>query len=103
MKSEDQKAYFTEIVRLYDFAEGIIDALEREGSKDPELEINLAKPVIDRFDICAHELAAAYKKFVDNGEKASPAEVKKVQESIRKVYMEANKFIAHLKEMPVYQ
>lgn len=101
MNRKEQEQFYNEIVTFYDLAEDLIDIIEREGAKNPELQARIAAPVIEQTQESAEVLAEAYIAFVENGEKATKSEVKKVEGAIRKIFSAIVAFIDIVKELPV--
>lgn len=101
MNKKEQEQFYNEIVAFYDLAEDLIDIIEREGAKNPAMQARLALPVIEQTQESAEVLAEAYITFVENGEQASPSEIRKVEGAIRKIFGAVLAFIEAVKELPI--
>ncbi len=99
MNRTQQEQFYNEIVKLYDFAEKIIDAIEDERVKNPEEQVDLAEPVIRQIEESTVVMAENYLEFVKNGGKSTPEIKKQIESAIRRVYMAIGKFNDQLKKI----
>lgn len=100
LTKEEQELFYNEITRFYDLAEGIIDAIEKKDSFKPDVQIKIVTPIINQIEESTEVLTNSYITFVENGQKATSDDVKKVETAIRKIFAEILKFTNLLKSMP---
>jgi len=100
LTAEEQKEFYNEITKFYDLAEKIIDAIEEEGIKNPELQVKLVGSIIDQVEESTDVLAESYIAFVENEQEATPSDVRRVESAIRKIFSSILKFTNELNRLP---
>lgn len=94
-----QEQFYGEIVRIYDLAEGLLDAIEHQDVKNPEDQVRLAEPVVRQVEESVEVLAETYLNFVENGEAANDSQMRKVESAIRKIFVAISEFNDTVKEL----
>lgn len=103
LSAVQQKDIYDEIVRLYDFTEEIINAIEDHFNDDvtaAHFEIEAATPLIEELQNCADVMTQTYVDFVENNQKAKKSQIFAVESAIRKVFTKAWELIDVIKGLP---
>jgi len=86
MPSPEQRETYENIIKLYDYAEAIIEAIEQNPEPFPELRLKLVEPVLDQIEESAEVLAEIYIHYIETGKKPSSRSKIKVEVAIRKIF-----------------
>lgn len=96
-KLTEQKKTFDDIVKFYDFAEQMIDAVEEE--KDPTEGLKVIEPFVNQIEESTEILVEVYMRFVDTGKKPQSYEKQRAERAIRKLYSALNKLKLDAKKL----
>ncbi len=96
MSAQNQEAVYNELMKLYDFAEGVIDTIEVNDGYDTARKAELFIPIIEKMQEAADRITKVYLDYVKTGEKPSQAEIRKTETIVRRVYIELQKLIDKL-------
>jgi len=99
MPNAEQRKTYEDIIKLYDFAEAMIDAIEAHPTPNPELRLKLIEPVIEQIEKSAETLAEAYITLIETGEKPNEADKEKVVHAIRQMYVAINVYKQDIQKM----
>lgn len=99
MENVDHKQVYGEITKIYDLAEGIIDAIEQEDVRNPEEQIAIAEAVIEQAGESGDELSEVYVDFVENGCQPAVSRVGRIESAVRKVFISISDFDENLKKL----
>ena len=101
MNREQQEAFYNEIVRIYDYVDGIIDAIGQEPEEIQAVKLQHAQPIIEQMQETAEILAESYLHFVQEG-KVTRKELQDVRTAIRRVYVNIQNYVNELDNMTVH-
>lgn len=86
MQTSEQKKTYDNIIKLYDFAEDLVEAIEKNPAKKPEERLKLVEPLIEQIEESAEILAQVYISFVETGVQPDDDTKIKVDNSINKMF-----------------
>lgn len=86
MQTAEQKKTYDNIIKLYDFAEDLVEAVEKNPAKKPEERLKLVEPLIEQIEESAEMLAQVYISFVETGTQPDDETKIKVENSIQKMF-----------------
>lgn len=96
LSKEDQQIFYNEILRIYDFAQDIIEVIEKTSGKHAELHTKLVIPILRQVEETTAILAQNYLEFVKEGQKISVVKKKETEVALRKLF---NTFIVFLSDI----
>lgn len=89
---QEKKSAYDAILKLYDCAEDIINAIEAVGGEEVEPALAAAEPVIEQLETTAGILSETFIAFGETGEKMNAHSKKRAEASIRKLYAALSTF-----------
>lgn len=99
VERKEMKDAYDAILKLYDCAEDIVTAIEAVGGKEMEATLKAAEPVIVQLESTAEILSETFITFGETGEKMGAHNKKRVESSIRKLYMALAGFCESISEV----
>lgn len=97
MNKDEYREFYDEIVKFYDLAEVVIDVIEN-SNEDTDVQVALAAPVIEQVRESADILTEAYLRFIENGEKLSNHDIKRIENAMRKIFASILNFKKEMKK-----
>ncbi len=95
---EKQEAFYGEIVRIYDYIDDVLAAVEAEGVENPEMELARVMPLLEKVKDMADTLSDVYINFVQADDKLALADKRRAEMAMKKAY----ETITHYKkQLPV--
>lgn len=87
MATKMQEETYEKIMRLYDLAEGVIDAVEFDEEIQPkEAYVPVVEELIEQVEVSAEVLAQSYIMFVETGKKPNSSEQRKIEGAFIKLF-----------------
>lgn len=90
MKSVAQKKTYDNIIKLYDFAERLVDSVDEE--KDPGRTLAILEPLVDQIEESAETLAHIYLQFAETNEKPGSQVKLQADLALKKLQLAIDKF-----------
>lgn len=85
-----QKNY-DEIMKLYDFAEQLVDTVEDENTEDPVDQLSIVEPIIEDIEAATDVLAEEYREFALHGKKPNLISKRRIENALRTIYLALKK------------
>ena len=79
---------YQDIIKLYDYAEMLVDSANKKANPQKDLEI--IQPLIKQIEETAEVLAEAYITSVETGTKPTGEMKERAENSIKKIYVALN-------------
>ena len=99
LDKHQQEEFYNEIVKLYEFAEKIIDDLHSTEITNPEKQTLMLTPVIKQISESADMLADTYLRFLENNS-ASKEDINIIGKSVRRFCLVLEAYLEELKKNP---
>ncbi len=100
LKKSELEEIHNEIMDIYDLAEDVLKAVERKDAEDPELEVEIAEPLIKQIEESTDIVSEKYLDYVESGLNVKPSDAAEVEAAMRKVFTKATDLIEELKKIP---
>ena len=95
---DQQESLFAEIIRIYDLADNVMEAVAKEGVTNRAVQLELAKPFITQVTNSVNILTALYTEVVRSNRPIT-SELQDTMETAFRIFFEAlNELIASMKE-----
>jgi len=94
-----QEEFYNEIVRIYDLSEGLLDAIEHHDVKNHKEQLKITEPIVEQVEESVGVLSDVYLEYVENGEVANEAQIRRVETAIRKMFVAISNFNDSVKEL----
>jgi len=99
MRKDQQEKFYDQIMKLYDLAEDVIDAVEAPCVRNIASQADIAAPVIEQVEESTNTLGETYLRYVENGSKADGRDARKVESAVRKVFASISTFNQQLRKL----
>lgn len=99
LTKEDKRAFYNEILRLYDLCEQVLDKLPSESPMS-ETIANIAIPVPEVTQESTDRLATAYADYIECGEVLHNEDGKTIEKELRTIFHAVLAFKEQIKELP---
>ncbi len=87
MNRKQQEDFYNEIVRLYDFADGIMDAIEAEGVQNANAQAEIAMPLVNQVNHSADSLTETYLDHLETGQNVPESRLMaRIEGATRKIF-----------------
>lgn len=88
---DDTTDTYNKIVCMYDFADELIQTVEKASSSDPEAQLAFVEPLVKQVEDATDILAEEYRYFAETGKKPTRGRRKKIEESLSQLYLVLDK------------
>lgn len=78
---------YQEIMRLYDYAESLIETVDSNQSPDPSVQLEVVEPLIEEIEKTTDIISAEYREFALKNKKIDILTKKKVENALRTLYL----------------
>ena len=86
LNDNEAKQIYDTIVDIYDRASALINIIRRPDAKNPEIEAKYLAPFIEQMQISADVLVDQYLEYIENGQKPTQQNIKKIEGAIRQLF-----------------
>ncbi len=99
MQAQERKKTYDNIIKLYDFAEELVVAIEKNPANKPKERLMLVEHLIEQIEESAETLAQVYISFMENGAEPDEESKQSVEKALRKIFQAISKFKQELKKL----
>lgn len=80
-----EKTYH-DIISFYDFAEELVDTVEKAQVKDPVAQMEFIEPLVEQIEFATDALAEEYRNFLRTGKKPGFLTRRRIAKALKDIY-----------------
>ncbi len=99
---EQKEQFFQEIIRLYDLADNVINAVGQQGIVNRMQQLELATPFVNRVNASTDVIAKIYAEVVKEGKSITLEGQERMEEALRNIFTALQEFIEGVEEKLIH-